>query len=109
MLIVTPFARIASTCAGHCSTKMTSSPAMVRSAPIAAPFAPVPTIAIFRAAISVLGLEGRREDDVVVHRPPVSSDGGRPFRVVGGAVDEAAEQRRLHREHCVRVEVGAVG
>jgi len=52
-LIVTPFARIASTCAGHCSMKTTSSPASVRSAPIDAPFAPVPTIAILRAATSV--------------------------------------------------------
>ncbi len=48
---VTPFARIASTWAGHCSMQVTSKPALVMSAAIAAPFAPVPTTAIRFSAI----------------------------------------------------------
>src|SRR5262249_20512945 len=41
-----PSARITSTWAGHCSIQVTSRPACVRSAAIAAPLAPVPTTAI---------------------------------------------------------------
>ena len=42
-----PFVRIACTCSGHWSISTTSSPALVRSAPIEAPLAPAPSTAIF--------------------------------------------------------------
>src|SRR5580704_2232993 len=50
---VMPFARMASTCAGHCSMKVTSYPAKTKSAPIEAPWAPVPTKAILGLPVPV--------------------------------------------------------
>src|SRR5665213_1993156 len=44
-----PCLRIASTLAGHWSMKVTSRPARARSAPMPAPLAPVPSIAILRS------------------------------------------------------------
>jgi hypothetical protein len=41
-----PFWRIASTCSGHCSSRVTSIPALVSRPPMMAPMAPAPTIPI---------------------------------------------------------------
>src|SRR5688572_6012522 len=94
-----PFARMASTCAGHCSMKVTSSPARAKSAPNAAPFAPVPTTAIrlsFDAAgfASLAKFIGPPNDDwllVSVHKRTGSPD--------------KAFARRVEDERPLRVEL----
>src|SRR5215212_3128889 len=53
MVIFRPLVRMASTCAGHWSISVTSSPASIRLAAMQLPLAPVPRTAIFRD-ISVL-------------------------------------------------------
>src|ERR1700704_740606 len=47
MLMRSPFARIASMCAGHWSMRVTSQPALMRSAAVQLPLAPAPSTAIF--------------------------------------------------------------
>ena len=58
---------------------------------------------------AVSGLAFRHEHDLVLERDPLALDAVRPLRVLGGSRLELAKQRRLHREHGVRVEILAGG